>query len=206
MQPAEPPETLMTGQEVYIVNRADISSCRYNGYSWVVKSEGGNYRVYDLNIAEGNGHEHMKDGDIGETAFFDRYLAMRKAQEYLDRHKDVIRAENIRAVSTMAYRHGKYELVSFVSTLDNGMMYVRHFYTFDHIINPKSEKEITKVLKGFNEQEDVKESRAAVIDYEPQFKNMYPCHKQACGWDYAEVDYGCLLGGRYDTAYGEGGE
>lgn len=120
--------------------------------------------------------------------------AVAKAEKFLSEH-EVIRAEDIHAVSTTAYRYIRecdgFTMTAFYCELDNGMLYMKEFYTYQHIIVDKKKQK--KAIQKFMEQNEIKYGNAILIDYEPVFKNMYRIIHQY-DWDYSEAEHSYAIG------------
>ena len=81
-------------------------------------------------------------------------------------------------------------MIAFYSELENGMLYVREFITFHHIVGADKKE---KAIKRFMNQQDFKYSKIKQIDYKPIFKNMYRI-RQKYDWDYAEAGHSYAIG------------
>lgn len=73
-------------------------------------------------------------------------------------------------------------MIAFYSILENGMVYAKEFLAFHHIC-----KDVNEAIKHFMNQQEFKYDKLTEIDYQPTFKNMYPC-KNDSGWCFAEVN------------------
>lgn len=182
----EPPILLKAGEKVFKVLRGEV--IRYvvhDEKSWIC---GENERGYRLKKVKGCWGSCI-NSEIGKTYFTDYEIACSVAKSNLGLY-EVISAESIKPIKTVAYLYRREcdnrEMIAFYSVLDNGMMYVKQFYTYHHIVNHNA-KNIKKFMKGGG----FEYCNAKEIEFEPVFKNMYKCHKDA-DWIYAEAEYsGC---------------
>lgn len=187
-QSEEPPILLSKGQEVYLVNKADIIKCTFTGGTWI---HGDCERGYRL-IRENGLYDVTNNEELGETTFTDYEKAMKKADEYLKSHNRIILVGDIKPISTVAYSYVRdcdnREMTSFYCDLGDDMYYIKEFVTFHHIIKGK------KAIKKFMEQQEFKYDNPKEIDgFVPHFKNMYKCTEHS-DWDYAEFGYTYAVG------------
>jgi len=190
---SEIPFLLTPGQEIYIVDKADVEKM-------IVDDENtwscGNSRYYRLQKACGT-YSVTSNDEIGERAFLSYEDARNKAYEYLRSHIDIILAEDIKPLSTVAYSYVRKcdnrVMTAFYCDLGDDMYYIKEFMTFHHICkNRKKKKE--DVVKKFMEQQEFKyENPKEIRGYVPQFKNMYKCVKLS-DWLYAECGYTYAVG------------
>ncbi|MEI3218483.1 MAG: hypothetical protein V8S08_01225 [Lachnoclostridium sp.] len=103
---------------------------------------------------------------------FEKEKAEEIAEIYLQNH-EVIRASEINPVETVAYSYKAtatgQRMLAFYSVLDNKMVYVKGFTTFEHLMLKEHAK---KEIKKFMEQQEFKYSNPKKIEYIPKFKNM----------------------------------
>lgn len=205
-----PPELLFPGQDLYLVNKGEISLWHFpaeeksrlitrplygnyvlvGGCSAVGESKQVTKRFYDLTNEKGY-HAHIANEDFGSTAFMDYEKAKKAADSFLRTH-DVILGSDLRPIETAAYRYirsidGR-ALVSHYSVLDNGMAYLKGFMTYAHM-----EPDSKKLRKAFHKQLESDASSIEQIDFVPEFLNMYRCTKES-NWTYAEAAYSMALG------------
>lgn len=184
----EPPVLLQPKQNVYIVKRGDVKEATVLDETWLCDET----RGYRLQYGGGT-YDCVWNTSIGMNCFLDMAPAVAKAEKYLNEH-EVIRAEDIHPVSVTAFaykRHNDYvEDVAFYCELDNGMLYVKEFMTYQHIVCADKKK---KAIKHFMEQAEFKRDGIKPIEYAPVFKNMYKIH-QKYDWDYAEAEHSYAVG------------
>ena len=182
---SEPPILLQAGQTVYRVLRGEVIKCQVQDEKpWLCGKEN-QERGYRLKKENGC-YDCTWNYELGQNVFLDYNAANNKAQHYFKEH-EVIKAENIRAVRTEAYAYKRdcdsRDKVAFYSVLNNGMLYIKGFYTYHHMVE-NTEKNIKEFLK----QREIETGEAKEIIYEPEFKNMYKCGKSS-NWEYAEAEY-----------------
>lgn len=189
MEKEEPPVLLQPGQTVYMVKRGDVREAKILDETWICNET----RGYRLQYMTGT-YDCVWNTSIDFNCFLDAAPALAKAEKYLATH-EVIRTEDIHAVNTVAYQYIRecdgYTMTAFYSELDNGMMYMKEFYTFHHILVDKKKQK--KALKKFMEQNEIVDGSAVQIDYVPVFKNMYKIRQQY-DWDYAEAEHSYAVG------------
>lgn len=195
IEPSKPeiPFILTPGQEIYIVDKADVEKMTvYDEETWIY----GNCRYYRLQ-RECGAYSATNNDEIGERAFLSYEDARNKAYEYLRSHIDIILAEDMKPLSTVAYSYVRKcdnrKMTAFYCDLGNDMYYIKEFMTFHHICkNGKKKKE--NVVKKFMEQQEFKyENPHEIQGYVPHFKNMYKCVKPS-DWLYAECRYAYAVG------------
>ncbi len=186
----EPPVLLQPGQTVYMLKKGDVRQAIVLDETWVYDES----RGYRLQYGSGGTYDCAWNTSIDKQCFLDREPAVAKAEKFLKEH-EVIRAEDIHAVNTTAYRYIRecdgFTMTAFYCELDNGMLYMKEFYTYHHIIVDKKKQK--KAIQKFMEQNDIKDGNAVQIDYEPVFKNMYRIRQQY-DWDYAEAGHSYAIG------------
>lgn len=188
--PIDAPVMLNTEQKVFIVVRGDVVQYSVINESWVCGKDNFD-RGYRLKHERGT-YSVTWNSSIGVSCFLDFESASNVAEAYLKDH-DVIMAESIRPIKTVAYsytRDDNRNMIAFYSELDNGMVYIKEFITFHHIVN--SDKK-SKAIKRFMEQPEFEHNDVKLIDYKPVFKNMYRI-KQKYDWDYAEAGHSYATG------------
>lgn len=186
----EPLVLLQPGQTVYMVKKGDVREAKVLDETWVYNES----RGYRLQYGSGGTYDCAWNLNIGKQCFIDMEPAVAKAEKFLSEH-EVIRAEGIHAVSTTAYRYIRecdgFTMTAFYCELDNGMLYMKEFYTYQHIIVDKNKQK--KAIQKFMEQNEIKDGNAVRIDYEPVFKNMYRIRQQY-DWDYSEAEHNYAIG------------
>ncbi len=188
-QAEEPPILLIEGQEVFLVDKADIKKYVVCADSWIC---GENNRGYRLVNERGIYDCTWNNRILAQEIFMDYENAMMKADKYLQSHDGVILAKGIKPISTVAYSCEKYydnkTRMAFYCDLGNDMYYVKEFMSYHHIIKGR------KAVKRFMEQQEFKEDNPKQIyGFLPSLKNMYKCTEQS-DWDYAECEYVYAVG------------
>lgn len=195
LEPSKPkiPFLLEPRQKIYIVDKADVEKMIVDDErTWIC----GNSRYYRLR-KEGGTYDVTNNDEIGERAFWEYEDARNKAYEYLRSHIDIILAEDIRPLSTVAYSYVRdcdnRAMTAFYCDLVDDMYYIKEFMTFHHICkNGKKKKE--NVIDKFMEQKEFKyENPWEIQGYVPHFKNMYKCVKSS-DWLYADCRYAYAVG------------
>lgn len=195
LEPQKPqiPYLLTPGQEIYIIDKADVEKMTvHDENTWIC----GDCRYYRLRRNCGT-YSVTNNDEIGKRAFFNYEDARSKAYEYLRSHIDIILAEDIKPLSTVAYSYVREcdnrEMIAFYCDLGCDMYYIKEFMTFHHICkNGKKKKE--NVIKKFMEQQEFNYDKPKEIQgYVPHFKNMYKCAKPS-DWLYAECGYAYAVG------------
>lgn len=186
----EPPKILRAGQIVFIVVKGDVEPYIVLNETWICDNDNRGYRLQRPN---GGTYNCTWNKSIGEGCFMDFDTAHDVAEAYL-KDCDVIRAETIKPINTVAYSYirecDNREMIAFYSELDNGMLYIKEFITFHHMVTADKKQ---KAIKRFMEQEEFKHNDIGQIEYEPVFKNMYRI-RQKYDWDYAEVGHSYAIG------------
>lgn len=182
----ESPVLLQAGHTVYKVIKGDIEKYTVLLETWELKNGNRGYRL----IGETGVYNCTWDESIGVDTFTEFETACEKAEAFLKEH-DVIRAEGIKPVRTVAYSYTRdcdnRTMTAFYSELDNGMVYMKEFMTYCHILKNKD-----KAIKDFMKQQEFNHCSPEQIEYEPKFKNMYLCKNS--GWEYAEARYSNAVG------------
>ena len=173
---------LYAGQRIYKVIRGDVIECTVQNEKWLSDDCGS----YVYRVRSEMGADIIKDSDIEDCGFLDWESAEQLAEKYLLSH-DVIRASEMKPIRTVAYSYIAQntgdKMLAFYSELDNGMVYVKGFYTLAHLQLPDHKDE---AIKKFEEQQKIGYQKP--IKYNPEFKNMYRI-KQKYDWDYAEAEH-----------------
>lgn len=188
-QEKEPQILLSEGQEVYVVNKAEVIKCTATGESWIC---GENNRSYRL-VKENGLYEITWNSKIlGKEAFTDYESAREKAEEYLKFHDGIILAGDIKPISITAFSYirnvDSQDMTAFYCDLGDDMYYIKEFMTYHHIIKGKN------AIKRFMEQQEFEYCNSKKIDgFLPHFKNMYKCMEQS-DWEYAEYEYCYAVG------------
>lgn len=180
-----PPVLLNVGQIVYKVIRGDVREMYvYYEKSWIC-GDNNSERGYRLKGKDG-GYGCTWNRSIGVGVFTNKEQAEKAAESYLSTC-NCIRKENIHPIKTVAYSYVRKsdnrEMIASYSILDSGMIYVKEFMTYHHIC-----KDVNKAIKDFMKQQAFEYCKPVEIEYNPVFKNMYPC-KNDSGWCYAEAQY-----------------
>lgn len=180
---------LKSGQVVYKACKGDIETHEVTGENWYIdhlRTFGNRTRVHGV-------YDIILDSDIGNRAFFEKEKAEKIAEKYLQNH-EVIRASEINPIETVAYSYKskvtEKRMIAFYSMLDNGMLYVKEFMTYEHLL---LKEHAQKGIKKFMEQPDFEYDEPEKIEYVPKFKNMYRI-KCKYDWDYAEARHSYAVG------------
>ncbi len=185
----ESPVLLQAGQKVYLVIKGDVIPYTVLEETWTLEAGNRGYRLLKDNGCYGC----TWNDAIGSSCFTDFESACNVAENYL-RDADVIRKEDIKPIKTVAYSYTRSgdnrKMIAFYSELDNGMVYIKEFITYHHIVEKEKK---TKAIKRFMEQQEFKYNDVKQVDYEPVFKNMYRI-RQECDWDYAEAEHSYAIG------------
>lgn len=184
----EPPVLLKEGQEVFLVVKGDVIPYTVLSETWTYDGE----RGYRLQKKSGI-YNCTWNKSIGLTCFKNYEPAHEAAEAYL-KGKDIIMAENIKPIKTVAYSYirkcDNREMIAFYSELDNGMVYIKEFMTYHHIVEAGKKG---KAIKQFMDQQEFKYNDVKQIEYEPVFKNMYRI-RQKYDWDYVEAEHSYAVG------------
>lgn len=188
----EIPVLLLPWQTVYLVNKGDVQEAEVYGEepSWLCREDENGIKTdrgYRLKI-KGACYGCTWNSHIGVDCFTAIPPAQEKAGEFLRGH-DVILARDIKTISTVAYQYirdvDSRTMTAFFCELENGLYYIKEFMTFHHIMDKYG-------IKKFMEQQEFKYCKLEQIEYQPVFKNMYPCRKDV-DWMYASAEYsGCI--------------
>ena len=180
---------LHSGQVVFEALKGDVERHVVTDEYWYIehlKTYGNRTRVHGV-------YGVVLDSIIGNRVFFEKEKAEEIAEIYLQNH-EVIRASEINPIETVAYSYKTIttgeKMLAFYSVLDNGMVYVKGFTTFEHLMLKEHAK---KEIKKFIEQQEFKHSNPQKIEYIPKFKNMYRI-KLKYDWDYAEARHSYAVG------------
>lgn len=189
IKPDKKEHILTSGQVVYKAYKGDTEKHVVTGENWYIE----HLRTFGNRTKAHGGYDVILDSDIGDKAFFEREKAEQIAEKYLQSH-EVIRASEINPAETVAYSYeskvtGK-RMIAFYSILDNGMLYVKEFITFEHL---QLKEHTEKGIKKFMEQPDFEYYKPEKIEYAPKFKNMYRI-KCKYDWDYAEARHSYAVG------------
>ena len=187
-EPPIPPILLKTGQKVFLVTKGDVEPYIVLDETWLCE-EDNQQRGYRMQRPNNGIYNVVWNESIGRNCFLEHQSACEVAEAYLNQN-DVIRAENIKPIKTVAYSYVRKcdnrEMIAFYSELDNGMVYIKEFYTYQHIVEADKKN---KALKRFEAQWELKDNNAKQVEYKPVYKNMYRV-RQKDDWDYAEANYG----------------
>lgn len=176
---------LNPGQVVYEIYKGEVKEHVVLHEKWYVE----HLETYG-NRTKIDGHYGVVfDSDVGVKVFLERKKAEELTEKYLQSH-NVIRSEDIHPIKTVAYSFYnellERDIVAFYSELDNGMLYVKEFMTYEHLMLEKHKK---KAIKQFMEQDEFRRNDPKLIEYDPKFKNMYRINILKYDWDYAEADH-----------------
>ncbi len=180
---------LNPGQVVYETYKGDVKEHAVLDEKWCIE----HLETYG-NCTKVDGHYGVVfDSDVSAKVFLERKQAEELAEKYLQSH-DVIRSEDMHPIKTVAYSFYNELLgrdsIAFYSELDNGMLYVNGFITYEHLMLEKHKK---KAIKQFMEQQEFHYNNPQLIKYNPKFKNMYRIHMKY-DWDYAEAGHSYAVG------------
>lgn len=176
------------GDEVFVVNKADVKAAIVlEGKPWVVH----NGTSYGYRIQYTNCYGVIFNELLNNSVFFSREGAERVAAEYR-KENEVLEIEDINFQNFEAYMYRReidnYPLVAYMAEIENGLLYIKNFYTYQHIVadTPKNRKAFAKEI------EEEKKAHPSLEEFdEIEIKNMYPCHSSG-DWLYAEAGYmGC---------------
>lgn len=185
----EQPVLLEAGQTVYMVNKGDVREAKVLGENWILPDNNRGYRLQYLEGAYGCAWNDTLD----KECFRNPADALAIAEKYLSEH-EVILAQNIHSINTVAYQYIRKSdgrtMTAFYCELDNGMVYIKEFMTFHHMIVADKKQ---KAIKQFMDQDEFKHNEVVQIKYEPVFKNMYRIN-QKYDWDYAEAEHSYAVG------------
>lgn len=176
---------LNPGQVVYETYKGEVKEHTVLDEKWYIE----HLETYG-NRTKVDGHYGVVlDSDIGTKVFLKRKQADELAEKYLQSH-NVIRSEDIHPIKTVAYSFYnellERDTIAFYSELDNGMLYIKEFMTYEHLVLEKNKK---KAIKRFMDQHEFQHNDPQLIEYEPKFKNMYRINILRYDWDYAEADH-----------------
>lgn len=166
---------------VWEVVRGDIKRCEitgdaYNGY-WV---NGGYF-----------GNESLHNGYLDKKYITNYDSAIEIAKKYLDTH-DVILAEHMKPAEIVAYKYYRPQdndvIIAFYTELENGLIYMREFGTYDHIV-----KKTHDSIQHFYADKVFRDNRVYRIENRPNLKNMYACNPFGGKWLYAQAEYRYIL-------------
>lgn len=183
---------LTQGQYVFRVLKGDIKELVATGEKWQTSDGSVCYRLMSLGKNDRT-YDVAKSEELNTSVFVCKNDAAIMAESYLLQH-DVIKADKIKPVNVIAYSYvrscDQRNMISFYSELENGMVYIKGFMTYDHLILEKNKK---KFLKLFMEQQEFKYENPKEIMYLPCYKNMYKT-SELSDWDYAEAAYTYAIG------------
>ena len=183
INPVEFEPKLYTGQEVYLVNKADIKKYRVDDEKpWNCGKYLG-YRLYD-----GIGWSCTYDTDIGVKTFTDIKTAKAMVDKWCQKY-DVILAEDIEPIEIKAWHFFREcdnrEMIAYYGILADGKVYIKEYMIYAHINDYKTIDKARKAIsKIFNEEEYVEQN---VFEYSPKYRNMYPCRNDS-GWQWVEAE------------------
>lgn len=186
----EPPQLLEIGQRIYKVVRGEVIE------SYVERTylcgENGSERGYHVT------GDCVWNKSLGVDVFTEFEKAEEVAERYINSH-DVILVRDMPEIIEYEkwYRVRKVDgrkLVAYFGVFKNGMVYIKDYYTYHHIINCGSIEGARKYIQKYkDQQEKLNLSKYSMADTEPMIlKNMYKCREES-EWVYAEATYtGCI--------------
>ena len=81
-------------------------------------------------------------------------------------------------------------MTAFISELNNGLLYMKDFYTYYHIKDMKFDKALKQLTSSFRLTDVDETSMVREIDgLVPEIKTMYRC-EEGKDWLFAEAGYG----------------
>lgn len=187
---SEPPKLLKEGQTVFLVVKGDVEQYIVLNETWICNNNNRGYRLQHPNYCTYN---CTWNEEIGKSCFIELDTARNVAEAYLN-GKDVVMAETINSIKTVAYSYirkcDEREMIAFYSELDNGMLYMKEFFSYDYMVEKSKTKQ---AIKRFKDQREFAYCDVKQINYVPAFKNMYRI-RQTHNWDYAEARHSYALG------------
>lgn len=180
---------LNPGQVVYETCKGEVKEHTVLDEKWYIE----HLETYG-NRTKVDGHYGIVfNSEIDVKVFSERKQAEELSEKYLQSH-DVIRSEDMHPIKIVAYSFYDELLernsIAFYSELDNGMLYVKGFKTYEHLVLEKHKK---KAIKQFMEQQEFYYNNQQLTKYNPKFKNMYRIHMKY-DWDYAEAGHSYAVG------------
>jgi len=179
-------DLLPVGTKVWRVVKADILEYEIIDECWQI----GDNVIYRLQ--KDSGFWTLPSDRIG-TEFF---LARSEAENIVSKYKGTyIRAENIIPVEQKCFAYirpcdGR-QMKSFYAILPDGKVYIKEFYTYEHMKDYGNiDKARKQMLKFVEKQRDFEYNNVEEIEQDVIFKNMYLCGENDT-WDYAEACYKC---------------
>lgn len=181
------PVLLHAGDIIYLLYKADIEKgIVTDEKSWLHSDN--QDRGYRISLEDG-GFDCAHNSTLGVSVFTQKDEAENAAKAYIETHEvilaDAMHLSNIQAYGYKRYCDGK-ELVAYMGELGNGLLYVKEFMTYQHIV-----QDTPNARKAFD-SEIQKEKQYVTVwrkdDFSPKLKNMYPCRKEG-HWLYAEARY-----------------
>ena len=181
------PLLMHPGDVVYFVHKGDIKTgVVTDEKSWL--HSGNKDRGYSVSLEEG-GYDCAHNSTLGVSAFTKLEDAERAANAYIETH-EVLLASEMRLSNIQAYGYirdcDEREIVAYMGELGNGLLYVKGFLTYVHIV-----KDTPTARRDFEckaQTEKKYHPDLSVKDFVPKLKNMYPCKEQGL-WLYAEAEY-----------------
>lgn len=122
---------LHSGQVVFEAFKGDVERHVVTDEHWYIE----HLKTYGNRTMVRGAYGVVLDSTIGNRVFFEKEKAEEIAEIYLQNH-EVIRASEINPVETVAYSYKAtatgQRMLAFYSVLDNKMVYVKGFTTFEH--------------------------------------------------------------------------
>lgn len=181
------PLLMHPGDVVYFVHKGDIKTgVVTDEKSWL--HSGNKDRGYSVSLEEG-GYDCAHNSTLGVSAFTKLEDAERAANAYIETH-EVLLASEMRLSNIQAYGYirdcDEREIVAYMGELGNGLLYVKGFLTYVHIV--KDTPAARKVFEHEIKCEEKYHPNLSATNFVPELKNMYPCKEQGL-WLYAEAEY-----------------
>lgn len=181
------PVLFHSGDILYVVNKADVRKCTVlDEKPWMIhENTSRGYRIQFENGCYGV----ITNESLNQNVFFSKEEAEAVAEQYAEAY-EVIQAKDIEMKNVEAYAYIRecdgHRLTAFLGEIGNGMLYIKDFMTYAHIV-----KDTPKTRKAFVEriqQEQNWHKNFERTDCLPAIKNMYPCPEEK-DWLYAEAEY-----------------
>lgn len=180
------PILLHTGDIVYFLCKADIEKgIVTDEKSWLHSDN--QDRGYSVLLEKGI-FNCAHNSTLGVSVFTQKEEAENAAKTYIETHEvllaDTMHLSNIQAYGYKRNCDGK-ELIAYMGELGNGLLYVKKFMTYQHIVkdSPSARKEFDSEIQKAKQYNIWRKD-----DFSPKLKNMYPCQKEGL-WLYAEAGY-----------------
>lgn len=181
------PILLHPGDVVYFLYKGDIKTgVVTDEKSWLHSDN--QDRGYSVSLEKG-GYDCAHNSTLGVSAFTKLEDAEMAANAYIETH-EVLLASEMQLSNIQAYGYirdcDEREMVAYMGELGNGLLYVKGFLTYVHIV--KDTPTARKVFEHEIKCEKKYNPDLNSTDFVPKLKNMYPCKEQGI-WIYAEARY-----------------